>query len=427
MRHTNRFTTNLDADPGTQDIRSGRHSVSVLSLNSWEDLERRRPEWEQLLLDSSSASNFWTPEWLGAWWRAFANGRKTACTLFLGRNDEVVGLAGLYFEWINTFLRTKLLRLRFLGDGTSDSVRLDLIIKRGHEEDCAQAFVDWLSSESGWDICELNTLPADSAVLPHLLSTLSARKWQYRTLMTPCSAIPLPESWEKYLSQIPKKERSKINRRTKEVGNKFRVSFRKCTDEAELPFALDMLFELHQKRWKQRGLPGSFSSAERRAFYQEMALSFLKRGWLEFWQMTLDGKPVASEFAFRYRDTVYALQKGFDPEYMADSVGYVLEAHVLQTLIREGVRCYDYLGGGEASKQRLGAQESHYVNLHFARPFTAGALFLRMAQAGSSTKAWLKVNLPPGLLNIVKGTYHALWHPINSISEEKPEKPDAGE
>jgi CelD/BcsL family acetyltransferase involved in cellulose biosynthesis len=427
MQQIDKFTPSLDARPGAQDIHSSSHCVQVRRLNTWEDLERWRPEWEQLLLDSSSASIFWTPEWLGAWWRAFGNGRETACMLFLGRNDEVVGLAGFYFEWIRTFVRTRQLCLRFVGDGTYDSVRLDLIIKRGHEKACAEAFVDWLASERGWDICELNTLPADSAVLPHLLCTLSSRRWQHRTLMTPCCAIALPESWEKYLSQISKKERSKINRRTKEIGNQYRVSFNRCTKEADLPVALDVLFELHQKRWKQRGLPGSFSSAERRAFYQEIALSSLKRGWLEFWQIIVDGKPVASHFGFRYGNAVYVLQKGFDPEYMADSVGYVLEAHVIQALIREGVRRYDYLGGGEVSKQRMGAQSDHYVNLHIARPFTTGAFFLRIDQALSSAETWLKANLPPGLQEKVKGAYRAVPRLTNSISEEKPGKAAGGE
>ena len=53
--------------------------------------------------------------------------------------------------------------------------------------------------------------------------------------------------------------------------------------------------------------------------------------------------------------------EGFDPEYLAFSVGYVLEAHVIQELIQEGVRRYDYLGGGETSKQRMGAQAGHYL------------------------------------------------------------------
>jgi hypothetical protein len=395
-------TAILATEPEAADIRSVPGPVRVRVLNDWQELERWRPQWEHLLVDCPSASIFSTPEWLEAYWHAYARDRETSCLLFLGSNDEIAGLVGLSLEPVRAFLGILVRHLCFIGDGTYESVRLDLVVKLGWERDCARAFIDWLSLHKQWDICELNTFAPDSRTLSELLSMLSARKWKHRILTTPSSAIPLPDSWEKYLSQIPRKERSKIKRRFKEVENCFQVSFTKCTDEVEIPVALNALYELHQSRWKRRGMSGTFSSAERRAFYREMALSFLKRGWLEFWQMSLDDKLVASQFGFRYGQTLYVLQKGFDPEYMDLSVGYVLEAYVIKTLISDGIRSYDYLHGEENSKQRMGAQLGHYVNLHFARPFSLGALFLRTDELNRITKAWLHGHLPAVLLKILK-------------------------
>ncbi len=390
------------AQPEQQSL-SAHAPIRVQALSCWEEFEKYRAEWERLLLESDDSSIFSTPEWLQAYWHAYGKGRTTKCLLFLGHDDKVVGLAGLYSEAFKTPVGKKLRRLSFVGDGTFESVCLDFIVQPGCNSGCIQAFVDWLSSQKDWDVCELNTLSQSSPNLNELLSLLARRKWKYTTFTAPSSAAPLADSWEAYLQQIPRKERSKIRHRTKELEFKFQVSVTRCEQEADLPRALENLFTLHQKRWVQRGQMGAFSSPERCAFYQEMARAFLKRGWLEFWQLALDDKPVACQFGFRYKDTVQMLQKGFDPDYADSSVGYVLEAHVIKALISEGVRCYDYLWGGEFSKTRMGAQAVQYVNLQFAKPFSMGAMALAMDRAKRATKAYLREKLPEKWLATLKG------------------------
>jgi CelD/BcsL family acetyltransferase involved in cellulose biosynthesis len=108
-----------------------------------------------------------------------------------------------------------------------------------------------------------------------------------------------------------------------------------------------------------------------------MARAFVARGWLEFWLLKLDGDPVAAQFAFRYRDTVFSLQEGFDPAYSTDSVGYALRAHAIRQFISEGVRRYDFLGGQSPIKQRWGARPGVYLSIRFARPSSRGNAYLR--------------------------------------------------
>lgn len=394
-------------------------NVKVVRVEKWTNLTNLQEKWEELLLDSDSSSIFSTSEWLGAWWGAFGRGKEIIGLVFLGPSEELVGLMLLYVDFMKAPLTGRLRRLRFVGDGTHDSDNLDMIVRRGYERSCADVLMDWLSVETNWDVCELNTLPANSIMLPHIISVLADRQWEYRTLNTGCSSIPLPNSWERYLSLISRKERTKINYYTRRLERKFRVSFTKCTQEDALPSALETLFELHQQRWNQRGLPGSFASAERRIFYYDMAASFLRLGWLELWVMSLDGKPVASQFAFRYRETVYVLQEGFDPKFKADSVGYVLRAYVLRTLISEGTRRYDFLGGNSASKVRWGAQLGNYVNLHLAKPASAGAFFLEVDQASRAAKARLKADLPPYLWKIMKDAYCVVHRSLDGTLNNK--------
>lgn len=377
--------------------------LQIRTLYAWNELEAIRPAWEEILQGAEALTIFSTLEWLGAWWKAFAKDKELVAPVFLNSHNEVVGVVPLYVDLVETALPFSVRRLRFVGDGSEDSDNLDLIIRRGYETSCTQALLSWLGSNSQWDICELNTLPLDSSALPPLVSELQSRKWALRRLERPRSTISLPDTWENYLKQtISKKEKSKISYYTNRLQKRFQVSIIKCDNTRELPVSLAALFELHQKRWQLRGGPGTFASEPRRELYDRMAASFLARGWLEFWILQLDGKLVAAQYAFRYRNAVYALQEGFDPEYSLDSVGFVLRAHVLKTLIGQGVRQYDFLGGEDPSKDRWGAQVGSYADLHFARPRTRGAVYLRMDRSKRALKVWLQRNLPVPVLQALR-------------------------
>jgi CelD/BcsL family acetyltransferase involved in cellulose biosynthesis len=377
--------------------------LQIRTVRTWDELEAIRPAWEGILQDAQALTIFSTLEWLGAWWKAFAKDKELVAPVFLSSDDEIVGVVPLYADLVELGLPFRVRRLRLVGDGSEDSDNLDLVIRKGYETSCTEAFLSWLESNPHWDICELNTLPLDSAAVPSLVSDLKRRRWTFRRLERPRSTIPLPDTWESYLQQtISKKEKTKIGYYTNRLEKHFRVSIGKCDNAQALPASLTALFELHQKRWQMKGRPGAFASAQRCELYYKMAASFLERGWLEFWILQLDGKPAAAQFGFRYQNVVYSLQEGFDPAYSSDGVGYVLRAHVLKALIGEGIRQYDFLGEENPSKNRWGAQVGSYTDIHFARPLTQGAIYLRTDQTTRALKSWFRTNLPAPVLRALR-------------------------
>lgn len=377
--------------------------LQIRTIRTWNELEAIRPAWESILEGAEALTIFSTLEWLGAWWKAFAKDKELFAPVFSNSDHEIVGVVPLYVDLVDPAFPIRVRRLRFVGDGSEDSDNLDLIFRPGYEASCAQALLSWMSANSNWDLCELNTFPFDSAGLPSFVSELKRHKWTFRRLERPRSTISLPDTWESYLKQtISKKENAKIGYYTNKLQKRFQVSITRCDSAQALPASLATLFELHQKRWELQGKPGAFAPAQRCEFYSSMAASFAERGWLEFWILRLDGRAVAGQYGFRYRDTVYALQEGFDPEYSSESVGNVLRAHVLKTLIGQGVRQYDFLGGEDPSKNRWGAQIGSYADVHFARPLTQGAVYLRVDQTKRVLKAWLRTNLPGPFLRSLR-------------------------
>jgi CelD/BcsL family acetyltransferase involved in cellulose biosynthesis len=370
--------------------------------SSLESLDALRVEWDALLEQYAGATPFCTWEWLATWWRAYAQNDRLLVLAARDASAALIGLAPLALSTersCGVALRT----LRLMGDGSHDSDNLDLPVRPGSEAEFSQALINWIREHSReWDVGRWCTLPAQSPVGGRLLADLQALGWNVRTSTRPHTVLALPETWEGYLKGLSSNERSKIGRRMRRVEKLYDVRVRKCAEPAELGPALDALFDLHGKHWRQRGLPGSFQLPARRRFYRELAPLLLARQRLEFWLLELDGRVVAAQFAMRHGNSIYGLQEGFDPEYSADSVGYVLRSYLLKELISRGMRLYDFLGGPEEAKMRWGARAEHYLDIAFARPRSRGSLVLSLERASGGFKGWLRTKLPEPALRTLK-------------------------
>jgi CelD/BcsL family acetyltransferase involved in cellulose biosynthesis len=161
---------------------------------------------------------------------------------------------------------------------------------------------------------------------------------------------------------------------------------------------------LHQRRWQSAGQPGSFSSVERREFYNDLSRRLLARGCLELWVLELDEEIAAVQFAFRYKKRAFQLQEGYDHQRSPDRIGYILRAEAIKQLISDRVEIYDFLGGEDPYKARWGAQIGHYQNLQFARSRSLGGTFLWAMERYRSNKQWLRRKIP----NVAWKLLHAI-------------------
>ena len=73
--------------------------------------------------------------------------------------------------------------------------------------------------------------------------------------------------------------------------------------------------------------------------------ALLARGELVLVRLTLDGRTIGVEYAFRTGATLAFFQTGFDPAFETASPGHLLMAHVIETGIESGARAADFLRG----------------------------------------------------------------------------------
>lgn len=374
-------------------------SLSVRLCRAWQELEPFLEDWNNLLGLRSAASIFQTPEWLSSWWQAYGTKKNLQTLIFSDAERNVVGIAPMYAETASV-LGLPINSLRMVGAGSGDSDALDFITAPGHEQLCAEAFLTWLK-ESHCGLCALETLPQDSLLAKHIVAAAHERGLQFYSETLPNFFIDLPSTWQEYLGGLQSSFRPLLTRYPKRLQSRYQVRITRCEREEDLEANLQTLFALHQMRWTGQGEPGAFSSAERRDFYFRMSRSFLRRGWLEFWLLTLEDEIVAAQFCFRYGNTVYLLQEGFHPKYAAEKIGYALRARMLEEMIKTGVTRYDFLGGADAYKLKYGSRQGHYLTLRFGLTLR-GRMHLALQQYKLQIKQWLKTNLPAPVLALLR-------------------------
>jgi CelD/BcsL family acetyltransferase involved in cellulose biosynthesis len=369
-------------------------SLEVRTYRNLEALQAIRGDWEDLLASYPLATTFSTPEWLMSWWRSFGKDQELLALGFLA-DSRLVALALLSIEQFRFAKTFSLRRLQLMGDGSKDSDNLDLPVRPGFEDKFAESLLGFLKNEGhAWDFAEFNTLPEHSPGARALRQSLGRTNWLAREKQRPASAVPLPAAWEDYLGSLASEDQKNLARYTRRLEKRYAVQIYRCSAESQLPKSLEALFEHHQARWEAAGEPGSFGSRERIEFYYELSRSLLPQQRLDLWVLELDGIVVAAQFGFRYGRQVFQLQEGNAPKHSSDRVGFVLRGHVMKQLIADGMQTYDFLGGELGYKARWGAQARSYTDIHFARPRSLGAAYLKAVHSAAQGKAWLRKTLP---------------------------------
>lgn len=357
-------------------------------------------DWDRLLQESADATIFQSPAWVEAWWRHFGTGRRARLMTVRDERGDLRGLGPLYDRPLHFLGLPGPRVLGLLGDEGVGSEYLGILVRRGEEQAVLRALGGSLMG--AWSLADLRGLREDSAVARALPQALAAGgRCQTDEERHPCSMIPLPSDYEAYLASLPTKFRTTVRYRTNKLTKNYEVRMFRTQEPGEIEPHLDRLFAMHQRRWEAEGHPGSFRGLTKRAFYADVSREFIRRGWLRFYHLEVDGAIRASQFGFAFRGVLHSLQEAFDHDFHppgVGGVGVVLRGMVLRECIAEGLRGYDFLGGEEEFKTRWGTQTLYVRSVRIGAPGISGAAAFALTAGVRRLKAWMKARSPDWLL-----------------------------
>jgi CelD/BcsL family acetyltransferase involved in cellulose biosynthesis len=365
--------------PGVREVTPGPATWTTRVVRATATFEALEPRWTHLLGECIEPSVFLSHDWLYAWWTAYRPAAELAIVLVEDRG-ELRGVAPLMIE---TRRRAGLsVRvLRFIGDGTGETDHMHFLVARAARDEVLPRLLDAIAALD-WDVAEFNQMPEAAATTAALLAWIDARRLDRHVERVPCPVRHLPAAKDAVLAALPARLRTSIRSSRRKLQQRHVVEFGRHDRPEEVADALEAFFANHASRWQGKGQAGAFAHAARRGFYERVTPRLLARGWLRFFHMKLDGRPVAQQYCFALDGTVMLLQEGFDYAHAADNVGNVLRSLVFEHLVESGAACYDFLAGSSRHKQAWS---------------DATVIDLRIACARRSWRGWLFHGMPCAL------------------------------
>jgi CelD/BcsL family acetyltransferase involved in cellulose biosynthesis len=375
---------------------AGPSSVTVETIGEASGFAALRQQWNELLQSSDSDGLFLTWDWLYTWWKHLAGDRQLSI-LAVRCEGELAALAPCGLRPPSLSRGRPLPVLEFLGSGSVGSDYLDVIVRRGRELEAWQALASHLAGERL--MLKWTQLKRGGCLAAGVTSALGEMGWSIvETDTNTCPFIPLAgKSWESYLATLGSEHRYNFHRKWKRLNRDYEVQFEQVRTEEQCRESIDLVFALHNLRWRDRGGSDAFNTPGLVGFHQEFSQVALERGWLRLYVLRLDGKPAACLYGFLYRRTFYFYQSGFDTTYDKQSVGLVTMGLAIQSAIEEGAEEYDLLHGNETYKSHWSRDSRALGRLEAYPPRGLGWLCRSSVELERASRRLARRVLPKGV------------------------------
>jgi CelD/BcsL family acetyltransferase involved in cellulose biosynthesis len=319
--------------------------MAVEILDSIESLERLEPAWHHVWQRDPDATPFQSPAWLLPWTRHLWGGGRLR-VLALRKCSRLVAVAP-FFIW-EPGVGPEARRLSFLGSGVSDYLGMTCLPE--YRAEASEAVIRWVADPGAeWAEADLQELRPGSpllqaaSIVPAAPSECSA-----------CAVLRLRATFADQLAEVQPALRRNLRTAEKRLEAAGRVEFVRG-DPLNSKHLLNCLFELHARRWNQRGEAGMFSTRSLCAFHWELANGTCCGGMLRIYGLVLNDRYLAVQYNLSAKGRTYAYQAGFDPAQARLSPGAVLLAYSIREAIAQGDREFDFLRHPAPFKHDWGA------------------------------------------------------------------------
>ena len=223
--------------------------------------------------------------------------------------------------------------------------------------DCCPAVAN--AMRSALDEQQLASIVDLHQLRPDLAGELVDGNFGHAISQTTCLVLDLRTGYDDYVRSLSKSLRYDVRRLDKPPFSSGEASIVSSTPET-VQRDLDVLFDLHARRWRRRWQPGAFT-ARHQAFHREWANLAAASGRLRLSTLLLGGQPVGAIYCMSLGGSTYYYQAGVDPAHRSISPGTLLIASAVKNAVEEEHTRFDFLRGDEAYKRRWNPQ-TEYTN-----------------------------------------------------------------
>jgi CelD/BcsL family acetyltransferase involved in cellulose biosynthesis len=338
-----------------------------------EIIERFADEWRELCAEGPCDQPFFRPEWIESYLRAFEPQKR-----LLIITAHVNGRLRALLPLVEGRALFHGLPVRMLRSPTNvHSCRFDLAHGAGQDIPAAvRAIWQLLRERRSWDLIELSLVPKGGASERLLGLANSDGHLTGQWDMSPGPYIELPEqvtTLEAAIKHTSSKFRYSVRRRQRKLEEEGGLRLISTT-EAD-PTELERFYQLESTGWKGEEGTAIACAAETRMFYDGVARSATRFGYLSLYRLDCGDRTVAMHYGLNYGGRYFLLKPAYDEHFSHGAPGHVITSEVLRELLAQGVKEFDFLMPQmEWKREWATAARPHAFCYIFARSFIGRAL-----------------------------------------------------
>lgn len=165
----------------------------------------------------------------------------------------LVGVAPLYLGLEKSELGVPCRVVRFIGDGSSDSDHLGILVLPEAFSLVSRQFAEWLRVNKEWDALALREMPETSKLPEELRPEGESFGCRTRVEYGGAAVLDLPRSFDEFLLARQSRFRTKLRALLKKLDEGDSIFETSFEQSQQLRARLRSLFSLHQTRWRQAG------------------------------------------------------------------------------------------------------------------------------------------------------------------------------
>jgi len=343
--------------------------------------------WHALLAQTPGATFFQSPDWLARYLQHFGEHQRLRL-LVVERDGEVTGILPLMVRPS----RRRLGQVRVLTYPLDDWGSYYGPIGPDPAQTLSLGLQHVLRSPRDWHVLELpwvDALGVHGGATDEALAAVGwspqVEPWQTSALVDLNGA----GSWENYWASRQSRWRNNVRRSERKLAHYGKITHLRYRP----PAGGDPRWDLYnhcetiaRSSWQANSTTGTTLVHERvRGFLRDCHRAAAAAGAVDLNLLLVSGRPVAFNYAYHYRGSVFGLRTGFDPATASDGAGTVLQARMIADSFQRGDHLYD-LGAGYLECKRYWLTE--------ARPsfrytcFPPGEPVAKLIQAKRAVERW---------------------------------------
>jgi CelD/BcsL family acetyltransferase involved in cellulose biosynthesis len=328
---------------------------AALRRNEVASLEELSTEWDELARRLAAPPHA-RPGWVGAWWRAFGEGRLEIHAL--RRGGRLAALVPMVARW-----------------GTLRGAA------NYHSPELALLAEDWsAATELARRLYaalprRLSFVPLDPAGRSAQALLRGAEEAGYRVLLRRHASGPALEvqgDWPGFEAQLSRNHVGYLRRSQRRLERSGPLAIEVSRGGDHLDALLEEAFAVEASGWKGEVGTAIASRGDTGRFYGEIARWAAPEGLLRLYFLRVGGRAVAMFFALVQGGVCHLLKGGYDPAYRRCSPGQVLMREVIAAAHAHGLSRIEFHGGAEPYKLRWGGTPRERARLEAYAPTAAG-------------------------------------------------------